>query len=215
MIMRKVVLGLAAAALVFAAVSRTATPLQAQNKPTSAEATAVRRVTFTETIAPIVYANCVTCHRPGEAAPFSLISYDDVKNRGQLIAAVTGARIMPPWQATHGYGDFQDERRLTDEQIQTIATWVKNGMPEGDKSKMPALPKFTSGWRLGTPDLVLEMPKEFAVPASGPDIFRNFVIPSGLLEDKWCARRGIPSGRTDGRASRALRLRSRGRIRIG
>ena len=152
--------------------------VQAQNAPAS-------RVTFTETIAPIVYDNCVSCHRPGEAAPFSLISYNDVKNRGQLIAAVTQSRYMPPWQATHGFGDFDDERRLTDAQIQTIATWVKNGMPEGDKAKMPALPKFTSGWRLGTPDLVLEMPQEFEVPASGPDIFRNFVIPSKLLEDKW------------------------------
>ena len=180
---RHIVLVIAAAALIFAAVSRTETPLQAQNTP--ARSRVDGRVTFTETIAPIVYENCVTCHRPGEAAPFSLISYDDVRNRGQLIAAVTGARIMPPWQATHGYGDFQDERRLTDAQIQSIATWVKGGMPEGDKSKMPALPTFTSGWRLGTPDLVLEMPKEFAVPASGPDIFRNFVIPSGLLEDKW------------------------------
>jgi mono/diheme cytochrome c family protein len=194
---RTVILAAASMALIMAVVSRNETPLGAQNTPTSAEATVGKRVTFTETIAPIVYQNCVTCHRPGEAAPFSLISYDDVKNRGQLIAAVTGARIMPPWQATHGYGEFEDERRLTDAQIQSIATWVKSGMPEGDKSKMPALPKFTSGWRLGTPDLVLEMPKEFEVPASGPDIFRNFVIPSGLLEDKWVrAVEFRPSART-------------------
>jgi len=174
----KAVVGLAAAALIITVVARSEAPVQAQNAIAS-------RVTFTETIAPIVYDNCVTCHRPGEAAPFSLISYTDVKNRGQLIASVTQSRYMPPWQATHGFGDFDGERRLTDAQIETIASWVKNGMPEGDKSKMPALPKFTSGWRLGTPDLVLEMPKEFEVPASGPDIFRNFVIPSGTLEDKW------------------------------
>src|SRR6187397_582001 len=128
---RSVLIGLASAAFIIAVISHGGTPVQAQNA----------RVTFTETIAPIVYENCVTCHRPGEAAPFSLISYDDVKNRGQLIAAVTGARIMPPWQATHGYGDFQDERRLTDTQIQAIAAWVKNGMPEGPKAKMPAVPK--------------------------------------------------------------------------
>ena len=180
---RTLIVGLASAALIIAVVSRGETPLQAQNTPALSRVEG--RVTFTETIAPIVYQNCVTCHRPGEAAPFSLISYDDVKNRGQLIAAVTQSRYMPPWQATHGFGDFDGERRLTDAQIQTIAAWVKNGMPEGDKSKMPALPKFTSGWRLGTPDLVLEMPQEFEVPASGPDIFRNFVIPSKLLEDKW------------------------------
>jgi hypothetical protein len=166
---------LAAAALIIAVVSRAETPVLAQNAP----------VTFSETIAPIVYENCVSCHRPGEAAPFSLISYDDVRNRGKLIAAVTAARYMPPWQATHGFGDFADERRLTDAQITAIGTWVKDGMPQGDPAKMPPLPKFTTGWRLGTPDLVLEMPQEFEVPASGPDIFRNFVIPSTLLEDKW------------------------------
>src|SRR5580692_11587812 len=89
-------------------------------------------VTFSETIAPIVYQNCVTCHRPGEAAPFSLISYDDVKKRGALIATVTKSRYMPPWHAEHGYGEFADERRLTDEQIATIGEWVKQGMPQGD-----------------------------------------------------------------------------------
>src|SRR5688572_3880203 len=178
-----IVAGCVAAVLVIGLLARGESPLQAQNAPALSRVEG--RVTFTETIAPIVYDNCVSCHRPGEAAPFSLISYDDVRNRGQLIAAVTERRYMPPWQATHGYGEFEDERRLTDAQIQAIATWVKNGMPEGDRSKMPAMPKFTTGWRLGTPDLVLEMPKEFEVPAGGPDIFRNFVIPSGVLEDKW------------------------------
>ena len=74
-------------------------------------------VTFSETIAPILYQNCVTCHRPGEAAPFALISYDDARRRGTLIAAVTKSRYMPPWHAAHGYGEFRNERRLTDEQM--------------------------------------------------------------------------------------------------
>src|SRR5580658_6659287 len=95
------------------------------------------KVTFTETIAPIVYQNCVTCHRPGEAAPFSLITYDDVRKRGKLIVTVTQSRYMPPWHAEHGYGEFLGERRLTDAQIAAIAEWVKDGMPEGDRSKMP------------------------------------------------------------------------------
>jgi Tol biopolymer transport system component len=146
---------------------------------------AADKVTFSENIAPIVYDNCVTCHRPGEAAPFSLISYEDVKKRGTLIATVTKARYMPPWHATHGYGDFADERRLTDEQIATIADWVQQGMPQGDPAKMPTLPEFAEGWHLGKPDLILEMPVGFNLPASGPDVFRNFVIPTGLKEDKW------------------------------
>src|SRR5262249_48794244 len=100
-------------------------------------------VTFTADIAPIVYQNCVTCHRPGEAAPFPLISYADVKKHAETIAKVTASRYMPPWHAAHGYGEFADERRLTDAQIATIADWVNHGMPEGDPSKMPPLPKFT------------------------------------------------------------------------
>src|SRR6201997_1005935 len=90
---------------------------------------ASEKVTFSETIAPIVYQNCVTCHRPGEAAPFSLISYDDVKKRGALIATVTKSRYMPPWHAAHGYGEFADERRLSDAQIAAIGDWVSQGMP--------------------------------------------------------------------------------------
>ena len=180
---RSIAIAAATLGLLLAVVSWGNVPAQAQNAPAASRVEG--QVTFSETIAPIVYENCVSCHRPGEAAPFPLISYDDAKNRGKLIAAVTASRYMPPWQATHGFGDFEDERRLTDAQITAIGTWVKNGMPEGDASKMPPLPKFTSGWRLGTPDLVLEMPQEFEVPASGPDIFRNFVVPSTLLEDKW------------------------------
>ena len=146
---------------------------------------AADKITFTENIAPIVYGNCVTCHRPGEAAPFSLISYEDVKKRGALIVTVTKSRYMPPWHAAHGYGEFADERRLTDQQISTIAGWVQQGMPEGDPAKMPSLPQFTEGWHLGKPDLILEMPAGFNLPASGPDVFRNFIIPLNLQEDRW------------------------------
>src|SRR6266853_3753136 len=106
---------------------------------------AAGKVTFTETVAPIVYENCVTCHRPGEAAPFALISYDDVRKRGALIATVTQSRYMPPWHAAHGYGDFADERRLSDAQIASIGEWVKQGMPQGrsgEDAEIAAIP----GW---------------------------------------------------------------------
>ena len=170
---------------------------QAPRPAASGAAPVAARINFTETIAPIVYANCVTCHRPGEAAPFSLISYEDVAKRAMLIARVTESRYMPPWHAEHGYGEFLNERRLTDAQIAAIGAWVKQGMPRGDDAKMPKLPEFPpDGWRLGQPDLILEMPVAFEVPASGPDVFRNFVIPTGLTEDKWV--RGVefrPSAR--------------------
>jgi hypothetical protein len=146
---------------------------------------AAEKPTFTQTIAPILYEDCVTCHRPGEAAPFSLISYEDVKKRGALIATVTQSRYMPPWHAEHGFGEFAQERRLTNAQIAAIGDWVKQGMAEGDRSKMPRLPEFADGWHLGKPDLVVEMPVGYEIPASGPDVFRNFTIPLNLKEDKW------------------------------
>src|SRR3954467_3846415 len=111
-----------AAAVLVAAGIRAAVPMAAQKSA----------ITFSEAIAPIVYDNCVTCHRPGEAAPFSLISYEDVKKRAQLIVTVTKARYMPPWHAAHDYGEFADERRLNDQQIALIAEWVQQGMPQGD-----------------------------------------------------------------------------------
>jgi Tol biopolymer transport system component/mono/diheme cytochrome c family protein len=191
---RRIVLCLLMIVLVRPMISRTQTQIP---RAAASQASATARVTFSETVAPIVYAKCVTCHRPGEAAPFSLISYEDVAKRGALIAKVTAARYMPPWHAEPGFGEFVGERRLSDAQIATLAAWVKQGMPRGDASKMPKLPVFPAdGWQLGQPDLVLEMPAGFDVPASGPDVFRNFVIPTRLTEDRWV--RGIefrPSAR--------------------
>jgi hypothetical protein len=143
------------------------------------------RITFTEHIAPIVLNVCATCHRPGEAAPFSLLTYDDVRKRGKLIATVTQNRYMPPWHADSDMGSFRDDRRLTDDQIRTVQEWVQAGMPDGDPRKMPEPPKFTPGWQLGTPDLVVRMDRPFDVPASGPDIFRSFAIRLNLKDDKW------------------------------
>jgi mono/diheme cytochrome c family protein len=143
------------------------------------------RPTFAEAVAPILYANCVGCHRPGEAAPFPLIAYEDVAKRAKLLTEVTQSKYMRPWQAVHGYGDFVGERGLTDAQIKTIGDWVEAGMPRGDSRRLPKLPQFAEGWQLGTPDLVLQMPASYDVPASGPDIYRNFVLPTGLAEDKW------------------------------
>jgi len=142
-------------------------------------------VTFNKQIAPIVYNNCSSCHRPGEAAPFSLLSYQDVMKRGRTIASVTAARFMPPWKAEAGSYAFKDERRLKDSEIALIEEWVKQGMPEGKAGDAPAPPKFASGWMLGEPDLIVEMPAAYHVKADGPDIYRNIAVPLGLTEDKW------------------------------
>src|SRR6185312_9237217 len=106
-------------------------------------------VTFDKQIAPIIYNNCSSCHRPGEAAPFSLLSYQDVAKRAKLIASVTSSRYMPPWKAEPGSYAFKDERRLKDSEIALIGEWVKEGMPEGNPKDAPAPPKFASGWMLG------------------------------------------------------------------
>jgi uncharacterized protein (TIGR03437 family) len=142
-------------------------------------------ITWSEHIAPIVYNNCTTCHRPGQVSPLPLMSYDDVRRRGSLVAQTVRTRYMPPWKPEPGWVPFRDERRLTPEQIALIDRWVADGMPRGDASKEPALPAFVDDWLLGKPDLILEMPTAFSVPADGPDIYRNFVLPTGLTEDKW------------------------------
>jgi hypothetical protein len=143
------------------------------------------QVTFTEHVAPVIFNNCAPCHRPGEAAPFSLLSYQDVQRRGKLIASVTEQRYMPPWHADSEMGTFRDDRSLTDAQIGMIRDWVRLGMPEGDPRKLPEPPRFTPGWQLGEPDLVVRMEEAFTIPADGPDLFRSFAIKLNLKQDRW------------------------------
>jgi hypothetical protein len=142
-------------------------------------------LTFNKNIAPIIFDNCASCHRPGAGAPFSLISYQDVRKRAKQIAYITEKRIMPPWKADQGDYEFKDARRLTGEQIQTIRKWVEAGAPEGDLKDALPLPAFNDGWSLGRPDLIVKMSEAYSVPADGPDIYRNFALPLNLAEDKW------------------------------
>lgn len=144
-----------------------------------------KEITFTEHVAPIIFQHCTSCHRFGEAAPFTLTNYADTRKRGRLIARVTEDRIMPPWHAEKSSFAFHGDRRLTESQIGTIGQWVESGMPEGDRAKLPPLPKFPQGWQLGQPDLIVKMTQAYPVPAEGRDIYRKFVIPLNLTEDKW------------------------------
>lgn len=134
-------------------------------------------VTFTKDIAPVVFAQCSSCHRAGEVAPFPLLTYRDVQKRARQIALITGQRVMPPWKLTPGYGEFQHERRLTDAQIALFRRWADAGAPEGNLADLPPAPRFTGGWQLGKPDMVLTMIKPVTIPAEGPDVNRSFVIP--------------------------------------
>jgi mono/diheme cytochrome c family protein len=142
-------------------------------------------ITFTTHIAKIMYEHCSACHRPGQAGPFSLLTYDDFRKHSETIQLVTKDRYMPPWKPVHVGIDFANDRRLSDEEIKLIATWVETDCPEGPRDQMPAAPQFTDGWALGTPDLIVKMPRPFKVPADGKDLYRSFVLPVGLPEDKW------------------------------
>jgi Flp pilus assembly protein TadD/mono/diheme cytochrome c family protein len=143
--------------------------------------------TFNQDVAPIIFKHCASCHRPGEVAPFPLLSYEDIKKRAKLIGILTGRRYMPPWKPESGYGQFQGSRRLTDAEIGTIQQWVDGGAPEGRPGARPPLPQFREGWQLGQPDLVLQMAKPYTVPADSPEFYRCFVIPAKLPKDRYLA----------------------------
>lgn len=150
-----------------------------------AQASPAPAPTFTEAIAPIVFAHCASCHRPGEVAPFPLLTYRDVQKRGRNVLAVVEDRFMPPWHPEPGYGAFRGELRLADADIATLRAWVEAGMPEGPADALPPLPQFPEGWQLGEPDLVVQMSEGFPMPAGGRDIYRSFVIPLALPDDRW------------------------------
>jgi tetratricopeptide (TPR) repeat protein len=138
-------------------------------------------VTFTTDVAPIIFGACATCHRPGGAAPFSLLTYDDVRSRAEQIASVTRQRLMPPWKPEPGFGRFAGERRLTDEQIALFRRWIDQGRVEGDRALLPPRPTWSTEWELGEPDLVLETAL-YTLRADGEDVYRNFVLPVPIAE---------------------------------
>lgn len=154
----------------------------APQKPTGSAAAAP---TFTEHIAQIVFSSCTRCHRPGEAGPFSLRTYRDVRKRARNLLAVLEDRIMPPWHPKQDYGHFRNEMRLSDAEIARFRQWVEAGCPEGPKDKLPELPVFPVGWQLGEPDLIVKTSAAYPVPAAGRDVYRSFSLPVDLPEDKW------------------------------
>ena len=137
-------------------------------------------VTFNKNVAPILFRSCVSCHRPGEGTPFSLLTYDEARKQASLIVAVTQSGYMPPWLPERGYGEFAGERRLSPGDVKTISDWVAQGRAEGNPSDLPAAPRFDSDWQLGTPDLIVRLARPYKVPAGGKDLFRNFILPVNI-----------------------------------
>jgi len=159
-------------------------------------ARAAEPLTFAHDIAPLLYQKCAPCHHPGAAAPFSLLTYEDVKKRATQIVAATHSGFMPPWLPEKGYGEFAEDRRLTDEQIATIAAWVGASAPEGPVSELPPVPAFPVDWQLGKPDLVLEAGSPVRLPASGRDLYWNVIFTPNLPARRWVRaieiRPGLP-----------------------
>ena len=153
--------------------------------------------TFTEDVAPILYQNCVVCHRAGEIAPMSLITYQETRPWGRSIKNKVVTGEMPPWHADPSVGRFVNDRRLTDAERDTIVRWVDAGAPEGDPTKLPPAPTFADGWQIGTPDAIIEMPETFDVAAEGTIAYQYFSAPTNFTEDQWVTavelRAGTPS----------------------
>ncbi len=182
--MRAIGLGAAAVvSLAFIASAQDARVPPSQNAPT-----------FSKDVAPIFYSKCVSCHRPGEIAPMSLITYTDARPWARAIRDRVAARQMPPWHADPAHGSFRNDRSLTPSQIDTIVRWVDGGARQGDPAHTPAPPALASGWQIGTPDVVFEMPQEFHIPADGAVEYQYFEVPTHFTEDRFIAAGEVRAG---------------------
>jgi hypothetical protein len=144
----------------------------------------VQKVTFYKDALPILQERCQFCHRPGEIAPMSFMSYKETRPWAKAIKDAVSTRKMPPWSADPHVGKFSNDWSLSDVQIHTLSAWVDGGAVEGNPAEGPAVKTFVEGWNIGKPDYTVEMPA-FPVPASGVVDYQYIVIPSGLTEDKW------------------------------
>src|SRR5262249_1815494 len=152
---------------------------------TSKESAAASRPTYTRDIAPILFRSCAPCHRPGEAAPFSLLTYADAKSHARLIEEVTKRRIIPPWLPAADDPKFADDLRLSDDEIARLRDWAENGAVEGNAADLRAVPKFVEGWQLGKPDLIVKATKSYSLTAGGSDVYWNFVFRAPVDRPRW------------------------------
>ena len=141
--------------------------------------------TFAKDVAPIVFNKCANCHRPGEAVPMTFTSYQEVRPWSKAIKEAVVEKTMPPWFAEeHPTIKFHNERRLSQKEIDTIVAWVDGGSPKGE-GELPKLPDLAKGWSWGEPDVIIEMPVDYEVPAEGELPMQNFYVEFPFKEDKW------------------------------
>jgi hypothetical protein len=150
-----------------------------------AASAAPNSVTFHKDVEPLLQARCQTCHRPGEAAPMSLMTYKEARPWAAAIKQAVLVRKMPPWFADPAHGSFSNDRRLAKEEIDTLVAWADSGAKEGNPSDAPKPVTFEDGWTMGKPDAVVQMPVPYDVPASGTVEYTYFVVPTGFTEDRW------------------------------
>jgi hypothetical protein len=147
--------------------------------------TAPPPVTFSKDVAAILERNCQGCHRPGEAAPFSLLTYQDARPWAKAMKEAVRLKKMPPWFADPHYGRFSNDRSMSQKDADTIADWADAGAPQGDPKDLPPALRFEEGWSIPKPDLVIQPPMAFQIPASGTVEYQKIILPSGFTEDKW------------------------------
>ena len=143
------------------------------------------QVTFSKDVAPILARNCQGCHRPGEAAPMSLLTYQQARPWAKAIKEAVLLKKMPPWFADPHYGKFRNDRSMAQQDIDTLVSWADLGAPEGNPKDLPKPLAFVDGWNIGQPDMVLEMPAAFDVPAAGTIEYQYVIIPTKFTEDHW------------------------------
>ncbi len=149
-------------------------------KPTDAP-----KVTFSKDVAPVLAKHCQTCHRPGEAAPFSLLTYRQARPWAKAMKEAVLLKKMPPWYADERYGKFSNDRSLAPEEVDTLVAWADAGAPEGNPKDLPPQTAYVEGWSIPKPDVVYEFPRPFEIPASGTLEYQKVIVPSGFTEDKW------------------------------
>ena len=191
--LNSVILGLAAS-LALVAIGHAQSSGAAASANAAQNGAAANAPTFTRDVAPIMFAKCASCHRPGEVAPMPLLSYSDARPWAGAIRQKVSTRAMPPWHADPAHGTFRNDLRLTDREIDTIVRWADGGAREGDPKALPPLPKFPEGWQIGTPDAVFQMTQDFEIPASGEIAYQYFEVPTNFTEDKWMQAGEVRAG---------------------
>ncbi len=151
-------------------------------------------ITFHRDVLPVLQKRCQECHRPGEVAPMSLLTYKETRPWAASIREAVLLKKMPPWFADPAHGSFSNDRRLSEAEIAVLSKWAESGAAEGDPADAPQAREFASGWEIGEPDLVLDVGYDYPVPAAGDVPYTYFIVPTGLTEDNMDRERGNAAG---------------------